>query len=393
MADIVQQPVLSERDLQSWRLIERFQLCLPSLLDPVRLHPSFQDPKRLHTVTNYLSLYLFGLFNPAIKTMRALCQASQLDRVEQEVCERRVSLGTFSETQHLLDPILLEEVFSQLSSQVHANGPRDPQLGQWQWLAQDGSIFAALPRMHWALYGAGNPGFPNRAARLHLSLNLLDDKAQKAAVRPGKACERKVWKEGWKKGEAYVGDRNYGQDYRLFAELAAKGCAYILRLLDGTNINALEELPLRPADKEAGVFRQAWVTLGLQGQSGRLRVVWIRREDGGELILATNLAPETLSAELVSMLYRKRWKIEMFFRWVKCILNCRHWLAESSEGATIQIYLALIAALLLQLYLGQKPNKRMMELIQLHQLGWASDQELIDGLKREKDRMAAKKKA
>lgn len=393
MADIVQQPVLKELDLRNWRLIERFQMCLPSILDSARLHPSFRDPKRLHSATNYLSLYLFGLFNPAIKTMRGLCQASQLERVEQEVCERRVSLGTFSETQHLLDPVLLEEVFSQLSSQVHANVPRDPQLDQWQWLAQDGSIFAALPRMHWALYGAGDPGSPNRAARLHLSLNILDDKPQKATVRPGKACERKIWKEDWKKGEAYVGDRNYGQDYRLFAELTAKGCAYILRLLEGAILNVLEELPLTAADEKAGVFRQAWVTVGLQGQSGRLRVVWIRKEDGGQLILATNLAPEALSAELVSMLYRKRWKIEMFFRWVKCILNCRHWLAESPEGATIQIYLALIAALLLQLYLGEKPNKRMMELLQLHQLGWASDQELIDGLKREQDRMAAKKKA
>lgn len=392
MADKVPQPVLKEIDLRNWRLIERFQMCLPSILDPVRLHPSFRDPKRLHTVTNYLSLYLFGLFNPAIKTMRGLCQASQLDRVAQEICGRRVSLGSFSETQHLLDPILLEEVFSQLSSQVHATAPRDPQLGQWEWLAQDGSLFAALPRMHWALYGGGDPGSPNRAVRLHLSLNLLDDKPQKAAVRPGKACERKVWKENWKKGEAYVGDRNYGQDYRFFVKLMAKGCAFILRLLDGTIINVLEELPLTPADEKAGVFRQAWVTLGRNQQSGRLRVVWIRKQDGGELILATNLASENLSAELVSMLYRKRWKIEMFFRWVKCILNCRHWLAESPEGAAIQIYLALIAALLLQLYMGQKPNKRMMELIQMHQLGWASDQELIDGLKRERDRMAAKKK-
>jgi hypothetical protein len=392
MADKVPQPVLKEIDLRNWRLIERFQMCLPSILDPVRLHPSFRDPKRLHTVTNYLSLYLFGLFNPAIKTMRGLCQASQLDRVAQEICGRRVSLGSFSETQPLLDPILLEEVFSQLSSQVHATAPRDPQLGQWEWLAQDGSLFAALPRMHWALYGGGDPGSPNRAVRLHLSLNLLDDKPQKAAVRPGKACERKVWKENWKKGEAYVGDRNYGQDYRFFVKLMAKGCAFILRLLDGTIINVLEELPLTPADEKAGVFRQAWVTLGRNQQSGRLRVVWIRKQDGGELILATNLASENLSAELVSMLYRKRWKIEMFFRWVKCILNCRHWLAESPEGVAIQIYLALIAALLLQLYMGQKPNKRMMELIQMHQLGWASDQELIDGLKRERDRMAAKKK-
>jgi hypothetical protein len=392
VADTVQQPVLNERDLRNWRLLERFQMCLPSILDPARLHPSFQDPKRLHTAANYLSLFLFGLFNPAIKTMRALCQASQLDRVAKEVCGRRVSLGSFSETQHLLDPILLEEVFSKLSSHVHADAPSDPQLGQWQWLAQDGSLFAALPRMHWALYGGGDPGSPNRAARLHLSLNLLDDKPQKAAVRHGKVCERKVWKEGWKKGEAYVGDRNYGQDYRFFGELAAKGCGFVLRLLDGTLINALEELPLSAADQRAGVFRQAWVTLGRHQQSGRLRVVWIRKQDGGELILATQFAPENLSAELVSMLYRKRWKIEMFFRWVKCILNCRHWLAESQEGATIQIYLALIAALLLQLYLGEKPNKRMMELIQLHQLGWATDQELIDGLTKERDRIAKKKK-
>jgi hypothetical protein len=84
--------------------------------------------------------------------------------------------------------------------------------------------------------------------------------------------------------------------------------------------------------------------------------------------------------------------IECFFRWIKCILGCRHWLAESSEGVAIQIYLALIAALLLQLYIGQRPNKRMMELIQMHQQGWATDQELIAGLARHKAKMDARKK-
>jgi IS4 transposase len=44
-----------------------------------------------------------------------------------------------------------------------------------------------------------------------------------------------------------------------------------------------------------------------------------------------------LSAALVSQLYRQRWKIELFFRWVKCILGCGHWLAESERGVTIQI--------------------------------------------------------
>ncbi|HBZ55597.1 MAG TPA: IS4/IS5 family transposase, partial [Syntrophobacteraceae bacterium] len=47
-------------------------------------------------------------------------------------------------------------------------------------------------------------------------------------------------------------------------------------------------------------------------------------------------------------------------------LGCRHLLAESPSGVTIQIYCALIAALMLQLFTGQKPTKRQMELIRFY---------------------------
>jgi hypothetical protein len=50
---------------------------------------------------------------------------------------------------------------------------------------------------------------------------------------------------------------------------------------------------------------------------------------------------------------------------------------------SLQLYLAPIAAVLFQLHTGRRPNKRMMELFQLHQLGWASTQDLIAGLRRE----------
>ena len=71
--------------------------------------------------------------------------------------------------------------------------------------------------------------------------------------------------------------------------------------------------------------------------------------------------------------------------------RCRHWLAESSRGVAIEIYLALIAALLLQLYSGQRPNRRMMELIQLHLLGVASNQDLQAGLERQLLRLQKRK--
>jgi hypothetical protein len=383
---------VSEGDLRNWQLLEEFRTCLHQSFGESG-HPSFSDPRRLLTAGSYLSLLLFGLFNPAVRTMRGLCRISRLSRVQSEVCERRVSLGSFSEAQHLLDPQLLEAVFTQLSQSLPAD-KGDARLGQWQWLARDGSLFRALPRMHWALYGAGKAGAPNKAVRLHLSLNVLEDKPKVAAVRIGKECERAVWRRQWKAGEAYIGDRYFAEDHSVFGELELKGCAYVLRLREQSTINIEQELPISPTDQKAGVLRQAWGYLGCRkrNRSVRLRLVWVQTSEGNTLILTTNLCPEQLPAELVWLLYRKRWQIELFFRWIKCILGCKHWLAESHCGVSIQIYLSLIAALLIQLYTGHKPSKRLMELIQLHQLGYATTAELQAGLEEEKTRLLARKK-
>ena len=394
MAEAALEPVLTESDLHNWRLVEAFKEALAAVFGGKELGPSFSHPRRRLLAEDYLSLFLLGLFNPVIRTMQGLCQASHWERVQAEVCQRPVSLGSFSEAQGVLDPQLLEHVFTEISERLPTL-PRDARLGQWRWLARDGSLFAALPRMAWALYGGGKAGSPNHAVKLHLSLNVLDDKPEVAAIRPGQQCERKVWREQWKPGQAYVGDRAFGQDYRLFGRLQTAGCAYVLRLREAQAvINVLAELPLTPADRQAGVQRQAWAQLGSTARyrSARVRVVWIQTQDNSPLILVTNLAPAELPAELVSMLYRARWKIELFFRWVKCILGCRHWLAESPSGVAIQIYLALIAALLLQLHTGRKPNKRTMELVQMHQMGWATDEELKAGLERERQRQEQKRK-
>ena len=86
-----------------------------------------------------------------------------------------------------------------------------------------------------------------------------------------------------------------------------------------------------------------------------VRVVWVQSPKE-VLLLVTNLGVAELSGADVALLYKQRWQVEVFFRWLKCILGNRHWLAESSRGVALQLYLALIAALLLQLYTGQRPN-------------------------------------
>ena len=379
---------LSEKDLQQWDLLATFRRHLLARCRPESLHRSWADPRRHLLYADYLSVYLFGLLNPALKTMQALCAASQLARVRREVCTQSISLGSFSEAQHLVEPAALQQLFGELSGQVHGPSATDPRVAWQQGFARDSSLFAALPRMSWALYGGGRAGAANNAVRLHLSLHLLDDKPARAQITAGKTCERKVWQADWKKGDAFVGDRYFAENYGLLGSLSDHGCRYVLRLRDEAVVKGEEELSVSPGDAAAGVTRQAWVRLGARQawQSPRVRGVWIATAAGETLRLVTNVPPEELSAEEIGLLYRRRWQIESFFKWVKCLLGCRHWLAESQQGVTIQLYLALIAAVLLQLATGRRPNKRMLELIQLHQLGWATLAELLAGLEREQAR-------
>ena len=96
----------------------------------------------------------------------------------------------------------------------------------------------------------------------------------------------------------------------------------------------------------------------------------------------SNKTHAEMSAESSGAHYRYRWRVELFFKWLECILGCRHWLAESERGVALQIYCALIAALLLSLrYSGGRPGKRAMEMIRFYLLGYATLDELSAALK------------
>src|SRR5204863_9013912 len=119
-----------------------------------------------------------------------LCEASHLQRVQEEICTHPVSRGSFSEAQHVLDPELLEALLQSLMAESSGPVPKDPH-GAWQdWLARDSSIFPALSRMVWARYGCGKAGRVNNAVRLHVSFNLFDEKPSSVAVTAGRECER-----------------------------------------------------------------------------------------------------------------------------------------------------------------------------------------------------------
>ncbi|MGZ8900219.1 MAG: IS4 family transposase, partial [Limisphaerales bacterium] len=364
------------KDLRNWRLIEEFLDVLRRVALKQVLHPTFSDPRRTLGYAEYLSLFLFGVFNSVVGTMRQLCAITELEKVQQTIGGGRVNLGSFSAAQHVIDPDLLKQVFERLVERLPREGKADARLRHLELIAQDGSLWSALPRMTWAEYGVGRHG-QAKGVRLHLRFNILKDGPEDALITPGKGCETSALREMLLPGQTNVGDRFYGHDYKLFAQIDAAKAFFVFRLHDRAVIHSEEELSITAEDAAAGVVRHAWVHLGATEKlrSMRVRLVEIQK-DNQRLLLVTNLPPEQNPAGLIGLIYHRRWSIELYFRWIKCILGTRHFFAETHAGVSIQIYLALIASLLLQLFTGTRPNKRVMEFLQMYFAGWATAEEL-----------------
>jgi hypothetical protein len=207
----------------------------------------------------------------------------------------------------------------------------------------DSTVFRAVTRMAWAQWRHQNT--EQRAVRLHLKFNLFEAGPVEANVTEGRRCERKGLEEMIRAGEFYVGDRYYSRDYKMPGRFDDAGCRYVFRLPENANLTVIEDLPLDAEDRAAGVVSDRIVRLGARERwhSATVRVIRIEREDMDEpVVLVTNCLERCdYSAALLAGIYRHRWTIELFFRWMKCILGRPdqwHWLAESAAGATIQIY-------------------------------------------------------
>jgi hypothetical protein len=326
----------------------------------------------------YGALMLLYFFNPVLTSLRALQQASRLDKVQRLLGVRRTSLGSLSEATGVFTAEPLRQIVGELASQaLPLQHGRDAEALRGL-TAVDGTVLRALPQMAWALWMDEQ----HRAAKVHLHFEVLKGIPVDATLTPAACSEPDQLRAMLQSGRLYVMDRGYA-DYQLFRDILDAGSSFVARVKDNTAFTVADERPSTPEAQQTGVVRDVILSrLGTDhhkdflGQRVRLVIVRRRKPDGQleELWLVTDRLD--LEAALVALAYRYRWTIELFFRWFKCILGCRHLLATDANGVAIQVYLALIASLLIVLWTGRKPNKRTWEMIQFYLMGWANLEEL-----------------
>ena len=106
-------------------------------------------------------------------------------------------------------------------------------------------------------------------------------------------------------------------------------------------------------------------------------------EDGKEVRILTSLL--TVPAHVIATLYKYRWQVELFFKWLKCFGNFNHLASHCREGVLLSFYVTIIGALLLYLHTGYRPSKYAIALLSCVAQGEATLEEITPIL-RERER-------
>jgi hypothetical protein len=387
-----------ERDITG---LKYFQRLLP-LFD--RLHEvGCQRDKvgnRELYMDEYCVLILLFLFNPVVTSLRSLQQASELKKVQQKLGVGRASLGSLSEATQVFDPAPLREIIAELLGQVEPiRRVGRGQLAQ-ELVAVDGTVVKTLSTIAQAAYLKNIHGASKSAWRLHTQFSIDRHVPTRIDVtgglNSGKTDEKNVLRVSLEPDRCYVMDRWFAE-FKLFNDIHAIGSSYVCRLRDNSNLDAVqEERPLSAAAQASGVLRDIVVTLGAASKREArpdhpIRVVLVKTTphvnrgkyrggstgagSDGTLRIATNLFD--VPAEVIADIFRHRWLIEVFFRFFKHVLGCRHLLSQDPVGIEIQTYCAIIACLLISLSTGKQPTLRTYEMICFYFTGLADEEELL----------------
>lgn len=403
-------PPITAEQLRGFKQLEHVAGLL-SRLHAVGCTRDKASNRELH-FDDYVLLLLLYLFNPLIDSMRTLQKVSELPEVQKRLGIKRFSLGSFSESCRIFEPAMLQTVVDQLAGgllPIDREGLLRQLPGKLTLV--DSTVIQTLCTVAEAMFLPLGNGRHSHAWRLHLQFDV-DHHVPGAweitePKNTGKSDEKSVLRRNLAADHTYVMDRWYAQ-FTLWNDIKAAGSSYVCRVRDNSVYDLVDDRPLGQAAIDAGVISDQIVNMGLSKRPQEradhpTRLICIacsphqKRGKGkrhgagqtgptsdGTLRIVTDLLD--VPAEVIAFLYEYRWMIEVFFRFFKQILGCRHLISTRTEGIEIQVYAAVICCLLLNTLTGRKPSKWMVTLMALYLQGLASDEDVLKELNKPDNR-------
>ena len=283
-------------------------------------------------------------------------QLTCLREISNSLCNKefskmiKIDSISFSQISRKLRSMMLETVeflFRDLVRQVGIQTGFKPirqELGRL-YLIDSSTISLCLTRYRWASFRKTKGGI-----KIHLRLRLFKQGVlpDAAIITPAKVAD-KTQMDGLvveEKGVFNVFDRAY-LDYKKFDDYCENGILFASRLKKNALVEVVKKLPVTPGSK---IKRDCIVILGKDGFTKMhhpLRYIETEDLEGNQIIIITN--DFKMSAEEIGDIYRYRWQIELFFKWIKQHLHVKHFYGLTQQAVEMQLYIALITYCLLKI--------------------------------------------
>jgi hypothetical protein len=357
-----------------------------------RLRKAGAHPNRVLHYDDLFTLLLLGFFNPTLRSLRTLEDASQGPLLRDCLDVERACRSTLADANACLDPELLGPVIADLRGRLPDLPKADGRLGELlgKSVAVDGSFFAVAGNVAWALRKRKpwSRDADDRFVRLDLQYCCARGVVEGLEVNGRGTSETTAFRRHVEPGKLYIADRGIFS-FKYVRDLLNARADLVLRVKTSQRLETIRELPLSAEQKAAGVLSDRVVRLdpaakadAAQAPQAELRevVMFDPRNPGKPVRLLTNLTD--VPAELVGEVYRWRWQIELFFRWLKVHANFRHVISHSRNGLTLGFYVAVIGVLLMYLHAGRKVGKYAYNLLCMVAGGSATLADIVPILER-----------
>lgn len=348
--------------------------------------------RTLHADQLFLGL-LLAFFDPTVRSLRTIEDKADFGgRLDLP----RLARSTTADALATFDPSCLKPVVDDLRERVPHLAHADADLAgiTRQIVAADGTYLNTLADVAWALRQTRRDGRPHGQVRANVQLDVATWTPQVVTVSGDDGTsEPAAFAKDLLQGVLYVFDRNF-LEFAFLAEVLTRGNDFVLRVRDNAPaVRALRTLASTAADAEAGVVVDELVELTGRGAPAgtfrRVTVVTTNRKGEPETIrLLSNLTdPDVVAARVVGAVYRQRWQIELFFKWLKTWARMDHLLSTSRNGVTFQLYVAVVGVLMMYVQTGRRVSVYALAALSRLARGECTLQQAMDVIaRRERER-------